>query len=168
MSAADTLDRQAPIPYIRDKAKREFDVPTIKFEFEREVVKTVRKRTENEQGVPQGMITETSTYTKDVKVTLKTFSHSSEEDGEHFLEALETMQKELSPEWTVAQGRKGNDATVLFKAVDKMLLHSANGVKSANSMSSHTSPLQGRSHLKPLVCKLMQGSNKKPKIVCKS
>ena len=126
MSAADTLDRQAPIPYIRDKAKREFDVPTIKFEFEREVVKTVRKQTENEQGVPQGMITETSTYTKDVKVTLKTFSHSSEEDGEHFLEALETMQKELIPEWTEPQGRKGYDAKVLFQAVDKMLLHSAN------------------------------------------
>ena len=53
------------------------------------------------------MITETSTYTKDVKVTLKTFSHSSEEDGEHFLEALETMQKELSPEWTVAHPGTG-------------------------------------------------------------
>jgi len=36
-----TLDRQAPIPYVRDKAKKAFEVPTVKFQFEREQTKPV-------------------------------------------------------------------------------------------------------------------------------
>ena len=128
MSSSDptVLDRQAPIPYVRPKEKKEFEVPTIKFFFEREQTRTIRKETTNPQGMPQETVTEVSTYVKDVKVTLKTFSHSASEDGEHFLEALETLQKELEPEWTVAKTRKANDATVLFQAMDRMLLHSAN------------------------------------------
>ena len=45
MNASDwnALDRQAPIPYVRDKAKKEFDVPTVKFSFEREVIKVFRR-----------------------------------------------------------------------------------------------------------------------------
>jgi hypothetical protein len=121
-----TLDRQAPIPYVRSKAKKDFEVPTIKFQFEREQTKTVKKETQDDNGVPTGTITETSTYIKDCKVTLKTFSHSSDEDGEHWIEALETLAKELEPEWKAASQAKPNDATVLFQAVDKLLLHSAN------------------------------------------
>jgi len=33
---------------------------------------------------------------------------------------------ELEVEWTTASGAKVNDATVLFQAMDRMLLHSAN------------------------------------------
>jgi len=92
-----TLDRQAPIPYVRDKAKKAFEAPTVKFQFEREQTRTVRKETLNDRGVPTGHTVETSTYAKDCKVTLKTFAHSSDEDGEHWLlvEALMMVKKEL-------------------------------------------------------------------------
>jgi len=69
---------------------------------------------------------EVSTYTKDCKVTLKTFAHSSDEDGEHWLEALQMVKKELEVEWKEAEGAKTNDATVLFQAIDRTLLHTAN------------------------------------------
>jgi len=90
-----TLDRQAPIPCVRDKAKKAFEVPTVKFQFEGEQTKTVTKETLDDHGVPTGHVVETSTYAKDCKVTLKTFAHSSDEDGEHWLEALQMVQKEL-------------------------------------------------------------------------
>jgi len=69
---------------------------------------------------------EKSTYIKDCKATLKTFAHSSDEDGEHWLEALETAQKELEIEWIAASGAKANDATALFQAIDRVCLYSAN------------------------------------------
>jgi len=93
------LDRQAPISYVGDKAKKAFEVPTVKFQFEREQTKTVTKETQDDHGVPTGTVVEKSTYIKDCKVTLKPFAHSSNEDGEHWLEALETVQKELEVEW---------------------------------------------------------------------
>jgi len=122
------LDRQAPIRYVRDKAKKAFEVPTVKFQFEREQTKTVIKETQDDHGVPTGAVTEKSTYIKDCKVTLKAFAHSSDEDGEHWLEALETAQKEVEVEveWTTASGAKTNDATVLFQAMYRICLHSAN------------------------------------------
>jgi len=128
MSSNDTslLDRQAPIPYIRSKGKKEFEVPTVKFEFEREETKTVQKEQRNTANEPTGTITEVSTFAKDHKVTLKTFAHSSDEDGEHWIDALETLQKEMDVEWTKASKAKKEDATVLFQAMDKILLHSAN------------------------------------------
>jgi len=113
-----TLDRQAPIPYVQDKAKKAFEVPTVKFQFEMEQTKTVTKETQDDHGVPTGTVIEKSTYIKDCKVTLKTFAHASDEDGEHRLEALETVQKELEVEWIAASGAKANDATVLFQAID--------------------------------------------------
>jgi len=69
---------------------------------------------------------ETSTCVKDCKVPLKTFAHSSDEDGEPWLEALQMVKKELEVEWKEASGAKTNDATVLFQAIDRALLHSAN------------------------------------------
>jgi len=120
------LDRQAPIPYVRDKAKKAFEVPTVKFQFEMEQTKTVTKETQDDHGVPTGATVEKSTYIKDCKATLKTFAHSSDEDGEPWLEALETAQKELEVEWITASGAKVNDATVLFQAIDRVCLHSAN------------------------------------------
>jgi len=123
-----TLDRhrQAPIPYVQDKAKKAFEVPTVKFQFEREQTKTVTKETQDDHGVPTGTVIEKSTYIKDHKVTLKTFVHSSDEDGEHWLEALQMVKKELEVEWIEASGAKTNDATVIFQAIDRVLLHSAN------------------------------------------
>jgi len=70
----------------------------VKFQFEREQTKTVTKETLDDHGVPIGHIVETSTCTKDCKVTLKTFAHSSDEDREHWLEALQMVQKELEVE----------------------------------------------------------------------
>jgi len=52
MSDWNTLDRQAPIPYVRDKAKKAYEVPTVKFQFEREQTKTVTKETQDDHGVP--------------------------------------------------------------------------------------------------------------------
>jgi len=121
-----TLDRQAPIPYVQDKAKKAFEVPTVKFQFEREQTKTVTKETQDDDGVPTGAVIEKSTYIEDCKVTLKTFAHSSDEDGDHWLETLQMVKKELEVEWIESSGAKTNDATVLFQAIDHMLLHSAN------------------------------------------
>jgi len=121
-----TLDRQAPIPCVRDKAKKSFEAPTVKFQFEREQTKTVTKETQDDHGVPTGHVVETSTYIKDCEVALKTFAHSFDEDGEHQPEALQMVEKELEVEWIEASGAKTNDATVPFQATDRMLLHSAN------------------------------------------
>ena len=120
------IDMHQSLSYVRDKAKKAFHAPTIKFQFEREQTTTVIMETKDEDGVPTGSVTEKSTYIKDCKVTLKTFAHSADEDGEHFIEAIEMLQKELEMEWTVASGAKANDATVIFQAVDQMLLHTAN------------------------------------------
>ena len=120
------LDRLAPIPYVRDPAKKAFEVPTVKFQFERQQTKTVTEETRDEDGVPTGTVIKTSSYVHDQKVTLKTFAHSADEDGEHFIEAIETLKKELEPEWMAALASKTNDATVLFQAMDRLLLHSAN------------------------------------------
>ena len=63
---------------------------------------------------------------KDCKVTLSTFAHSSNEDNEHWLEALETFKKEMAVEWEKASTAKVNDARVLFEAVNRILQHTAN------------------------------------------
>jgi len=120
------LDRQAPIPHVRDPKKTACEAPTVKFQFEREHAKTVTKETQDDHGVPTGHTVETSTCLKDCKVALKTFAHSSDEDGEHWLEALRMVQKELAVEWKKAEQAKTNDATVSFQAIDQMLQHSAN------------------------------------------
>jgi len=96
------LDRPAPIPYVQDKAKKAFKVPTVKFQFEREQTKTVTKETQDDHGVPTGAVIEKSTYIKDCKVTLKTFAHSSDDAGEHWFRncpcrmRLRTQQKCMS------------------------------------------------------------------------
>jgi len=83
-------------------------VPTVKFQFEREQTRTVTKETLDDHGVPTGHAVETSTHIKDCEVTLKTFAHSSDEDGEHWLEALQMVRKELEVEWKKAeQARQG-------------------------------------------------------------
>jgi len=106
--------------------KKAYEVPTVKFQFEREQTKTVTKETLDDHGVPTGHTVETSTDLKDCKITLKTFAHFSDEDGEHWLEALRMVQKELAVEWKKAEQAKTNDATVLFQAIDRVLQHSAN------------------------------------------
>jgi len=98
--------------------KKAYEVPTVKFQFEREQTKTVTKETLDDHGVPTGHSVETSTYLKDCEVALKTFAHSSDEDGEHWLEALRMVQKELAVEWKKAEQAKVNDATALFQAID--------------------------------------------------
>ena len=120
------LDQQAPIPYVRDPYKKAYKVPTVKFEFEREQTRTVIKEVRDAQGQPGGTTTERSTYMKDCKVTLSTFGHSSSEDNEHWLEALITFKKEMALEWEKASSAKANDARVLFEAMNKILLHTAN------------------------------------------
>jgi len=118
-----TLDRQAPIPHVRDPKKKACEAPTVKFQFEREQTKTVTKETPDDHGVPTGHAVETSAHDKDCKITLKTFAHSSDEDGEHWLEALRVVQKELAVEWKKAEQAKVNDATASFQATDRVLPH---------------------------------------------
>jgi len=86
---------------------------------------SVVKETKDANGVTTGTVLDKSACVKDCKDS-QTFAHSSDEDGEHFLEVLETMQKEPEVEWKAASEAKANDATSLFQAVDRMLLHSAN------------------------------------------
>jgi len=63
---------------------------------------------------------------KTARLPSRLFAHSADEDGEHFLEAIETLQKELEVELTTASRAKANDATLSFQAVDRMFLHSSN------------------------------------------
>jgi hypothetical protein len=50
---------------------------------------------------------------------------TSEEDAEAFFHAFERLQVELEDQWTVASAAKTKDATVLFHAMDKMLVENA-------------------------------------------
>ena len=117
-----TKDSECPMPYVRTKS--DYKQEETKFVYEHEDVseKIVTSTVEGKVTT----VTETTKGMRTRKVTLKTYSHSSEEDCEHFFEALERLQKELEDEWTEAKKNKTNDATHLFAAFEHMLTGTAN------------------------------------------
>ena len=133
MSSNDTAtqsveDTEAPMPHIR--LHPNFKPEEAKFEFEHTepVTKTVQKKALSDKGVLE--VTETYTeqteITKRKKVILKCYGHTAEEDGIVFFQCLNRMLKELAEEVRKSSQAKDKDASILFKAADKMLIGSAN------------------------------------------
>ena len=60
------------------------------------------------------------------KVVLKCYGHTSREDAVCFFQCYTGMMKELKPEVKKASSSKQTDAETLFKAMDKMLIGTAN------------------------------------------
>ena len=115
-------DSEAPIAYIRQKG--DYKLEDTKFSYEHEV-ESVRATTKVLKLPDERTETEVSNETvKSMhtrKVTLKVYSHSNQEDCEHFFECFEKLQKELDEEWLASSQAKDKDATVLFKAFEHML-----------------------------------------------
>ena len=114
-------DAEAPLPYIR--RKQNFKPDEAKFTYEAEKVSVrITERTEEGKKISTK---ETVTEDKEHKVYLKQYGKSSEEDCEHFFEAFEHMQTKLPAIWTEVQKAKDRDATILFEAMDTMLVGTA-------------------------------------------
>ena len=123
-SKYEQLDAEAPLPFVRRKP--DYKAETTKFVFERAKVckKTTTKL--DASGNATGKETEETEMMVTIKVSLKCFGNSAEEDMEHFFEAFERMQKTLDQEWEEAKGAKNRDATTLFHAFEEMLTGTAN------------------------------------------
>ena len=116
------------MPYIRRYPNFKPEEVKFEYEYEREVTKTVQKKSLDEKGVL--VVTETYTETavdrRIKKVHLKCYGHTSEEDGVHFMQCLVKMFKELKEEVQKSSQKKDQDASILFRATDKMLIGTAN------------------------------------------
>jgi len=119
----ETMDATVPLPYVR---KVTGAPETVKFVFEREkeTERTIIKY--DEKNIKIGKEVEKVSTTIPIKVTLKCYGASSKEDRESFFEAFDRLQKALEPEWTEATKAKDRDATVLFDALDELLIGVAN------------------------------------------
>ena len=115
-------DHKAPVPYIR---RAKFEAKETKFMYDQFAINM--KTVKTNEGTKEELETkETTTYTREKKVKLTTYGHTSEEDAEHFFEAFEKLKKELGEEWKNASESKDSSAQVLFEATDKMLIGTAN------------------------------------------
>ena len=124
------LDKIAPIPYVRDKEKRDYEVPTTKFEYyyDSRTVKEITKEVPSTDGTNTvtERYSEITIEKKSRKVYLKTYGHSDREDTEHFFEAWAHFQTELKDQLEEISTAKTNQAQTLFKGFDKMLTGVAN------------------------------------------
>lgn len=116
-----TWTNDVPLSYIHSKDS--FVPNTVKFTYMKsvETVKIIA-HARAITGVPT-ITSDKETYTSDqpAKIYLKTYSHTTKEDCEHFFEAFEKLKKELRTEWDKSKVVMTNDATVLFEAFDEML-----------------------------------------------
>jgi hypothetical protein len=119
----ETMDATVPLPYVR-KAKGTSETTKFMFDREKETEKTIIRY--DEKGVQKEKQIEKVTTNIPVKVTLKCYGASAGEDRESFFEAFDWLQKALEPEWTEAAKAKERDATVLFDALDEVLIGVAN------------------------------------------
>ena len=119
----ETMDAMVPLPYIRKVTGAS---ETVKFTFEREKESEKTITRYDDMGVRLGKEVEKVSTTIPIKVTLKCYGASAKEDRESFFEAFDRMQKALEPEWTAATRAKDRDATVLFDALDELLIGVAN------------------------------------------
>lgn len=118
----ETLD--CVIPYIRKKKCVEFKPDTTKFTWEQERVSTKVVVLTDEAG-KKTTRQEELTETKEMKVTLLTYGQTESEDCEHFFEAFQTMKHELEQVYKDTSKAKTNDASVLFRAFEKMVVGTA-------------------------------------------
>ena len=115
----DSLDKSVALPFLR--LCPDYKSDTTKFVFEREKTSVETVTSKKEDGTIISVQTQEKIYRKEVKVTLKLYKHSAEENAEHFFEAWEWLRKEMEEEFEQASRAKDKDATILFKAIDKML-----------------------------------------------
>ena len=59
---------------------------------------------------------------KDKVVELMRYGASSSEDAEHFFDAFSRLLKCLGPEYKIANEHEDEDVTMLFDAMDEMLM----------------------------------------------
>lgn len=107
-------------PLFRNERKTSYEPDTTKFAFEVDSTSMREETTTNAEGKTSTRKTVT-TEKREKKVYLKVYKQSNAEDLEHFFEAFEAMQRELQDVWKEAAKAKGNDATVLFNAMEKIL-----------------------------------------------
>ena len=118
------MDKEAPLPYIRKDEVKNHKAEEVKFKFE--VEETATKTSETVDADKKTVVTtERITSTKVKTKTLKCYGHTAEEDPESFFIAFERLQTEMEIEWRVTESNQGNDAQVLFDAVEKMLIETA-------------------------------------------
>ena len=124
VNKGELMDKEAPLPFVRPLP--DYQPGTIKFVFERE--RTAEETTEKKdnKGAVVETVTTTKTYMGTIKVTLRVYSQSAEEDRERYFEAFEVMKKRVEPEYNEAMKSKTNDAKILFEAFDEMLDGTAN------------------------------------------
>lgn len=117
------------MPYIR--RHDDFKPEEVKYEFEctETKSKTVQKKAlDAESGTLKVTETYTETYeeTRRKKVYLKCYGQTEKEDAICFFKCYTKMLKELADEVKKSSQSKDTDASILFKAMDRMLVESAN------------------------------------------
>ena len=124
VNKGELMDKEAPLPFVRPLP--DFQPNTIKFVFEREKMAAETTQKKDVNGDVVETVTVTKTYMGTVKVNLRVYSQSAEEDRERYFEAFEILKKRIEPEYNEAMKSKTNDAKVLFEAFDEMLDGTAN------------------------------------------
>jgi len=105
--------------YIRDPKCESHDMIEREFKYDKETVST--KTITSKVGDQETTTTEEIRETKKQKVNLKVYSQSTYEDAEHFFDAFQHLQSEMSEVYSAASSAKTKDASTLFKAMDNML-----------------------------------------------
>ena len=96
---------------------------TVKYTYMEEYTKTI-KETSKVQGQPgETVTTKEITEWKEKSVILKKFAQSMDEDVEDLFELILQLIQELP--WATISAAKGNEATILFQAMDHCLISTA-------------------------------------------
>ena len=118
-------DAEAAIAYVRSKTEHKVEEAKFSYEHEATSTRTIAKEVTIEGKTTKEVSSEVVKSKHTRKVTLKVYSHSDQEDCEHFFECFERMQKELEGVWMECAKAKDKDATVLFQAFEHMLTGTA-------------------------------------------
>ena len=108
------------MPYWRANKYKTYKPDQAKFTYDRKETIVCEEETTETGKEPVKVVKTTVSY-RQQKRTLNVYKQSPEEDVEHFFEALEHMQNEMDTEWARISASKTNDASILFKAMEKML-----------------------------------------------
>ena len=126
-----TEDLEAPLPYIRRFSNHKPEEAKFSYKEEKVLVKSIEKTTKQKdnEGVEHDVkeiYKETTVYKSERKVTLKCYGHTPKEDAVCFFQCLTKMFQTLKTVYNKVSQAKERDATILFNAMDKMLVGTAN------------------------------------------
>ena len=119
-------DKEAPLPYIRRYPDFKPEEVKFEYEYEKESTKVTTKKYRKENTEVVETYTEVTTEVRSKKVTLKCYGHTWEEDPIVFFQCYTKMLKDLESVVRKASASKASDANTLFRAMDKMLIGTAN------------------------------------------